>query len=231
MLYRHYDIDSSFQYRVIKKKNIKHLYIRIKDGEALITANKNISQSHISEFVQSKSSWIQQHLKNSKTKEHLTDKDALIYLLGKRYTIKVIHDLTTKEEFMEIDSSTANFVLRSMPTHNKLQTLRDNYYKKFCHATISPLVSQYSKEMNLQAKKITYRNNKTRWGSCSSQNNISLNSRLMILPKSIIIYVVIHELAHIKHKNHSLRFWRLVEHYCPNYKELRRGIRAFESLL
>jgi len=73
--------------------------------------------------------------------------------------------------------------------------------------------------------------NKTRWGSCSAKNTISLNYYLAKLPESLIEYVVVHELAHIKEKNHSAKFWNLVEKYLPDVKKRRKLLREYEKLM
>jgi len=217
-------------YKVIRKPRLKHLYLRIKKHEVIVTANRRVSQSTIDQFVLSKSHWIEKQLKRE-TAPMLTDPGAEIFLLGTSYSVMIQREVTESGDSMQIEGNQAVFDLFTEPDHDRLQSVRDAYYKKLCVETITPLVAQYAQSMGLSPGKITYRHNKSRWGSCSSQNNLSLNTRLMMLPKSMITYVVIHELAHITHKNHSKAFWDLVACYCPSYKLLRRGIRIFESRL
>ena len=85
--------------------------------------------------------------------------------------------------------------------------------------------------MNLKPKKVSFRKAKTRWGSCSSVNNISLNIALTALPQTLSDYIIIHELAHIKHKNHSKDFWNLVEKYYPNYIEARKELKNYSIVI
>ena len=75
--------------------------------------------------------------------------------------------------------------------------------------------------------KISIRNQKTRWGSCSSDNNISLNIKLICLPKDLIDYVILHELTHTKIKNHSLSFWSFLNQYIPDAKKKDRALKRY----
>jgi len=92
-------------------------------------------------------------------------------------------------------------------------------------------VKEYSHKMGLYPSKISFRFNKTRWGSCSAKNAVSFNYYLAQLPYDLIEYVVVHELAHIKHKNHSKEFWKEVEKYLPDVTKRRRDLRKFEKTL
>ncbi len=103
----------------------------------------------------------------------------------------------------------------------------DEFYRKKAKEIIPILVEKYSKEMNLYSTSIKFRKNKNTWGSCNYKNGLNFNILLVKYPIEIVEYVVIHELAHIKHKNHSRKFWDLVEVYCPNYKERMKLFKTF----
>jgi len=102
-------------------------------------------------------------------------------------------------------------------------------YKKETPQIVLPLVEKYSKLMNLYPSKISFRFNKTRWGSCSYKNSIVFNYYLAKLPIELIEYVVIHELAHIKHKHHQKPFWDEVTKVLPDVKNRRKNLREFEK--
>ena len=92
---------------------------------------------------------------------------------------------------------------------------------------IEEKVSYYASVMGVSYGRITMRNQKTRWGSCSSEGNLNFNCRLLFVPDRIVDYVVIHELAHRKFMNHSKAFWKEVEKYMPDYKEQRKMLSRF----
>lgn len=78
-------------------------------------------------------------------------------------------------------------------------------------------------------KKISIRNSKTRWGSCSSKGTLSFNYKILFLPAHVSDYLVIHELCHIKEKNHGPAFWSLVALKCPEFRKTRAQLRDFEK--
>lgn len=92
---------------------------------------------------------------------------------------------------------------------------------------IGARVRDYSKIMGVTVGRITIRNQKTRWGSCSSKGNLNFNYQLYYLPEELLDYVVIHELAHRRYMNHSADFWAEVEKYCPNYKTYRQQLKEY----
>ncbi len=103
----------------------------------------------------------------------------------------------------------------------------DKFYKNEIEKILPNIVETFSKKMDLYPTSISYRKNKRTWGSCNFKNGLNFNILLMKFPLEIMQYVVIHELSHIKHKNHSKNFWNLVEKYCQNYKQIEKEFKNF----
>ena len=103
----------------------------------------------------------------------------------------------------------------------------DLFYKKEIQKILPIKVEEFSKKMQLFPTSISFRKNKRTWGSCNFKNGLNFNILLMKFPIEVMDYVIVHELAHIKHKNHSKDFWNLVAVYCPNYKEIEKLFKNF----
>lgn len=83
----------------------------------------------------------------------------------------------------------------------------------------------------IAVSRVSIRNQRSRWGSCSRSGHISLNFRLLLMPAEVREYILIHELMHVRQANHSIRFWRLVEAACPRFREAERWLRSHGASL
>ncbi len=101
-------------------------------------------------------------------------------------------------------------------------------YKQRAFKVASDLVAEHNKHYNLSFKKIAIRNSRSRWGSCSSKGTLSFNYKIAFLPEHLADYLVIHELCHLKERNHGKGFWGLVSQKVPDYVVRRKELRNFE---
>ncbi len=109
---------------------------------------------------------------------------------------------------------------------NELTAEDIEYIKK----RISERVEYYSSFMGVSYGRVTIRNQKTRWGSCSAKGNLNFNYQLAYLPQELLDYVVVHELSHRRHMNHSAEFWQEVEKYYPAYEVCRKRLKEIRMV-
>ena len=94
-------------------------------------------------------------------------------------------------------------------------------------ALVTERVAYWAQKYGISYGTIAIRKQKTRWGSCSAAGNLNFNYRLGFLPFELMDYIIVHELCHIPHHNHSVNFWNLVAQAYPHHKELRKTLRAY----
>ena len=111
------------------------------------------------------------------------------------------------------------------PLSADLSESKRNVYIRKAKETITKRVSYFARLMGVSYRNITIREQKTRWGSCSSEKNLNFNWKLILLAPELLDYVVVHELVHRREMNHSKNFWKIVEAELPDYRERRRRLK------
>jgi len=222
---------TTIEYKVERKKSLKNTYINVDKNGVVVKTNEVTTDRELEEYIIKKASWIVEHLKGYKAQ---TDVEivtgARLYYLGKSYYVDVIE--------CDVDAVSVEFIHSKFKLEVPLKCSQvamhkaiDVFYKERAIKKITSLVKKWSKLMKVQAEHISFRKAEKRWGSCSPTNRISFNYHLMKISTSLIEYVVIHELSHIKHKNHSKEFWSEVKIFLPDYKAKEELIKGFEKLL
>lgn len=111
---------------------------------------------------------------------------------------------------------------------NNLPSDLETYLSEKLYQESKQILDEYIQKFWIWYHALAIKKVKTYWGSCSATQNISLNFNLIHLPKRILEYVIVHEMCHLKEKNHSEKFWKLVEIYFPNYKEVRKELKQIK---
>lgn len=107
---------------------------------------------------------------------------------------------------------------QSSVEQSSVQRVLENLYRKRARQRFTDRADYYAREMGVEYERIEIRNQRTKWGSCSSTGTLGLNWRLMMAPPDVIDYVIVHELAHLEEPNHTDAFWQLVGEYMPEYE-------------
>jgi len=107
----------------------------------------------------------------------------------------------------------------------ELNSVIEKWYKQQALRELKRRTDETCRLLNVEYNTMIIRSQKTRWGSCSIKKTLSYNWRLVMFSGDIIDYVVLHEAAHLIEMNHSVRFWKVVERYCPDYKTHRKWLR------
>lgn len=205
-----YKIDNNIYEVEIIRKNNKNTYVRVKDGKIVVTTSFLTTKLTVTKILDDNVSFLKKALYKDLKKQEKNDR---FYYLGKCYGVVFKPSICVEISDYKIYANDSN----SLDKWLKNQTLtifkeRLNYwYDNFLEDVPYP---------NLKIRKMT-----SRWGVCNRKNNnVTLNSELIKYDISKIDYVIIHELSHFVHFNHSKEFWLVVGKYCPDYKKIRKEL-------
>ena len=113
----------------------------------------------------------------------------------------------------------------------ELRALIERWYRREAATWLAGRVEHHASQLGVLPSRVAIRGQRSRWGSCSGRGTVSLNWRLMMVPSALADYVVVHELCHLRHMNHSPRFWEMVGEVVPDYRERRRSLNALQGHL
>lgn len=149
-----------------------------------------------------------------------------IYISIKNRRVVVSAPKNISEEKIErLIYKKANWIIKSIKKDELKEEKEDLYTKEEFVKLVSEIAKDLIHTTGLYPNKMRIREIKYAWGSCSSNKNITINKKLIKYSKQAIRYVILHELCHIKFMNHSREFWKLLESYMPNYKEVKRELK------
>ena len=161
----------------------------------------------------------------------ITETGEILIRAPKRVSKKFIEDFISQKQSW-ISSKQQNVTKQQDKLKELGFELKDlPKLKHKARKTLKQATEQYSKELNFPYKRFRLSSAKKRWGSCSSAKTISINWKLILTPKEIQDYVILHELVHLKHMNHSRQYWQELARVCPDFKAKKRYLREHSFLL
>ena len=222
------------EYRLIRSKRKSIALIIEPDGRLLVRAPHNLHQSYVEAFVSEKSAWIQE-------KQALVGKmiercgrspgaprrfraGETFWYLGRYYPLEISAELSAPLVF------DGTFRL-ARPVQKQAALVFERWYKHQARQLLSQRLNELAAQHGFHYKSMRLSSARTRWGSCSSLSTISLNWRLVMAPPDVSDYVILHELAHLKEKNHSRRFWELLASLKPDYAVQRQWLKTHGDCL
>lgn len=223
------------QYKIVRS-NRKTVAIQLlEDGFVKVSAPFGVTESEIDEIVNNKLSWIlkkQEELKRiyrEKNVDRKFEDGEKISFLGREYRLKIVK--TKKDIKPEVVIDNDNMIIYinekfiDKDTKENIRKLLKKWFIERFREIAAKRIEKYSILIGVTPSKITIREQKTRWGSCSSKGSINLNWKLVMAPMEVVDYVIVHELCHMIEMNHSREYWNIVSSVMPDYKKYKKWLK------
>ena len=195
--------------------------------QAMVPLSYNLKELEI--FVTSKRDWIlwtSQHYSKLKERNGGLEPDSL-YFLGSRYRFHVVKDRRPST----VVSDAIKLITFHVTDRRRYKQHIHEWYKQQTARIIADRLPTLASRFNVKYNKISLKNQKSRWASCSKNGNLNFNLLLVAAPSNVIDYVMIHELMHLIEFDHSQQFWQLVREADPDYKKHREWLANYASVI
>ncbi|AFY72733.1 putative metal-dependent hydrolase [Synechococcus sp. PCC 7502] len=201
----------------------KYLRLRVSSEHGLeVIVPKDYDQTRIEPILLAKQAWITKTLGNAQARtefhksQPLLPSEVNLQAIAQIWQVNYEDNITTPKAGKYSENPNLKLLLNTNSPDLCHQLLR-HWLLSMGDRYLAKELKRISLEIGLPFSKVTIRQQKTLWGSCSQSKNISLNYKLLFLPPALVRYVLIHELCHTIHLNHSSKFWKLVQKFEPNY--------------
>jgi len=202
------------------------IYIE-RDGEVSVLVPKSLDDSQIEELIESKRRWIYtglaewQDLNATRVQREFVSGEGFLYL-GRSYRLQIV-----EEQDVPVKLKDGYFCLRSSDEqdHDCFSVFKE-FYRDKGRQRIPRRVASYQSQFDVTPKSIKIVELQNRWASCSPNGNLNFHWKCMMAPLTVLDYIVVHELAHLIHPNHTEAFWNEVDKVLPDYGERKEWLRV-----
>jgi len=221
------------KYKVRESRRARHVSLKISfQGTLEVVVPPGFNPKEIPDILERRRGWITKTLKRIEKQrdalpaEHSAEKPTALELRSRDETWTIVYKKSRSSTVALTQSNPQELTLRG--TIDDAEACRDllrNWLQRKARTELAPWLQQVSQRCDLAYSRLTVRGQSTRWGSCSSSQSISLNYKLLFLPPHLVDYVLVHELCHTVHMNHSKAFWQLVGQYCPELDQVKADLK------
>jgi predicted metal-dependent hydrolase len=212
--------------RVVRNPRARRYLLRVQpDGSARLTIPRGGSRSEAQSFVERNRGWLERQLDRLHSQPRVPAEWHLgteVFFRGGPVRIEAGENGSVRFGGEELAAPDAPADLRPAI---------ERHLRALANRELPARVGELAAQHQLAVRRVTVRNQRVRWGSCSRHGAISLNWRLVQLPVFVRDYIILHELAHLRELNHSDRFWREVERLCPDYRAAEKWLKVNRQLL
>ena len=207
-----------FSIKKSKRRKTSEIHVDKKSVEIIVPETKSLSE--IKKMVEGKKNWIlqrQSQLRQEKPGPTYQNNTTVPYL-GKNY--KLVIKLAQKSDGISKKNSRFVISLRSKrPSKKKTKLLYESWILENSQSILHKAMVRYSRKVGVKPKKIQMKKLRSKWGSLSNDNTININLHLLKADQKIVDYIILHEICHLKIKQHSHHFWSFIEQFDPTYRD------------
>lgn len=227
-------------YQLIRSQRRKTLGLQVKSGQVIIRAPYFVTRAFIDAFVQEKSAWLrtkifaqQQRQVNHFDFSHgsellwLGNKVILLIYFGDKSQVygQISQDCKEQSSLtVVIPKNDSVKLVTASAMAQRVKKQLESYFAEQAANYLLTRLDELSEQTLLIPKQVKIRQYRARWGSCNSRKEVSFNYLLMMVPPWVFDYVIVHELCHLKHLNHSKDFWQLVVRFYPLYQQAKNWL-------
>jgi len=197
----------------------------------IVHSPKHVKSNEIIKIVKSKASWILkkideiENIKQTVISKEFIDGEKFTFL-GEEHTLEILFNTMIKRPVISIDYAKISLEINTSDPA-KIKAWLEKWYKTKALETILERILYYQPLINVKPNIVKVKAQKTRWGTCNSKGNLYFNWKIIMAPIEVLDYLVVHEMAHLRHLNHSAKFWDIVGNILPDYQVRRKTLKKF----
>lgn len=214
---------------IINKKDIKnmHLYVKPPNGRVEVSAPLHLSDESIAMFIRTRIGWIKKQQEKFREQPRQTAREYVsgetLYVWGKQYFLQV--DYRNRGNALHLSGDKAILTVRQESTSQQRETFVNEWYRVRLKTEIEKRLPEWERVTGLHCNGWQTKNMTTRWGTCNTKTGkIWINLQLAKKPFECLDYVLLHELAHLRVKNHSGEFTAILDLYMPHWREVKKQL-------